>query len=127
MLEEPKTEINQNLNDNQFNLTIDNYAGPLELLLDLAKSQKVDLMKISIVQLADEYLKFINTIKKNLELAADFLVMATWLAYLKSRLLLPETDDEEFSAVQMAEKLKLQLRKLEAIRHLSDKLVDKNN
>jgi len=125
MLEEPKTEINQNLDDNQFNLTIDNYAGPLELLLDLAKSQKVDLMKISIVQLADEYLKFINTIKKNLELAADFLVMATWLAYLKSRLLLPETDDEEFSAVQMAEKLKLQLRKLEAIRHLSDKLVDK--
>ncbi|NCU47219.1 MAG: segregation/condensation protein A, partial [Candidatus Fonsibacter lacus] len=65
--------------EDKFNLNIDNYEGPLELLLDLAKSQKVDLMKISIVQLADEYLKFINNIKKNLELAADFLVMATWL------------------------------------------------
>ena len=64
--------------EDKFNLNIDNYEGPLELLLDLAKSQKVDLMKISIVQLADEYLKFINNIKKNLELAADFLVMATW-------------------------------------------------
>ena len=109
--------------EDKFNLNIDNYEGPLELLLDLAKSQKVDLMKISIVQLADEYLKFINSIKKNLELAADFLVMATWLAYLKSRLLLPDDFEDDFSAVQMAEKLKLQLRKLEAIRFLSDKLV----
>ena len=111
--------------EDKFNLNIDNYEGPLELLLDLAKSQKVDLMKISIVQLADEYLKFINSIKKNLELAADFLVMATWLAYLKSRLLLPDDFEDDFSAVQMAEKLKLQLRKLEAIRFLSDKLVSK--
>jgi len=109
--------------EDKFNLNIDNYEGPLELLLDLAKSQKVDLMKISIVQLADEYLKFINNIKKNLELAADFLVMATWLAYLKSRLLLPDDFEDDFSAIQMAEKLKLQLRKLEAIRFLSDKLV----
>ena len=109
--------------EDKFNLNIDNYEGPLDLLLDLAKSQKVDLMKISIVQLADEYLKFINNIKKNLELAADFLVMATWLAYLKSRLLLPDDYEDDFSAIQMAEKLKLQLRKLEAIRFLSDKLV----
>ena len=109
--------------ESKFTLNIDNYEGPLELLLDLAKSQKVDLMKISIVQLADEYLKFINNIKKNLELAADFLVMATWLAYLKSRLLLPDDYEDDFSAIQMAEKLKLQLRKLEAIRFLSDKLV----
>ena len=109
--------------EDKFNLNIDNYEGPLELLLDLAKSQKVDLMKISIVQLADEYLKFINNIKKNLELAADFLVMATWLAYLKSRLLLPDDFEDDFSAIQMAEKLKMQLRKLEAIRFLSDKLV----
>jgi len=113
----------QDKQDDKFNLNIDNYEGPLELLLDLAKSQKVDLMKISIVQLADEYLKFINNIKKNLELAADFLVMATWLAYLKSRLLLPDDYEDDFSALQMAEKLKLQLRKLEAIRFLSDKLV----
>lgn len=113
----------QEKQEDEFNLNIDNYEGPLELLLDLAKSQKVDLMKISIVQLADEYLKFINYIKKNLELAADFLVMATWLAYLKSRLLLPDDYEDDFSALQMAEKLKLQLRKLEVIRFLSDKLV----
>ncbi len=119
---ELKTSFEEKL-ENKFSLNIDNYEGPLELLLDLAKSQKVDLMKISIVQLADEYLKFINNIKKNLELAADFLVMAAWLAYLKSRLLLPDDFEDDFSALQMAEKLKLQLRKLEAIRFLSDKLV----
>ncbi|MEY3112826.1 MAG: hypothetical protein RJA85_474, partial [Pseudomonadota bacterium] len=69
---ELKPSFEEKLED-KFSLNIDNYEGPLELLLDLAKSQKVDLMKISIVQLADEYLKFINNIKKNLELAADFL------------------------------------------------------
>ena len=104
--------------ENKFDLNIDNYEGPLELLLDLAKSQKVDLMKISIAQLADQYIAFIDKVKKNLEIAADFLVMASWLAYLKSRLLLPEDDDDEFSASKMAEKLKLQLRKLEFIRLL---------
>jgi segregation and condensation protein A len=111
--------------ENKFDLNIDNYEGPLELLLDLAKSQKVDLMKISIAQLADQYIAFIDKVKKNLEIAADFLVMASWLAYLKSRLLLPEDDDDEFSASKMAEKLKLQLRKLEFIRLLSDQLMNK--
>ena len=110
---------------NTLDLNIDNYEGPLDLLLDLAKSQKVDLMKISIVQLVDQYIAYVETIKKNLEIAADFLVMATWLAYLKSRLLLTEDDDDEFSASQMAEKLKLQLRKLEMIRLLSDQLMTK--
>jgi len=110
---------------NTLDLNIDNYEGPLDLLLDLAKSQKVDLMKISIVQLVDQYIAYVEKIKKNLEIAADFLVMATWLAYLKSRLLLPEDDDDEFSASQMAEKLKLQLRKLEMIRLLSDQLMTK--
>jgi segregation and condensation protein A len=111
--------------ENKFDLNIDNYEGPLELLLDLAKSQKVDLMKISIAQLADQYIAFIDKVKKNLEIAADFLVMASWLAYLKSRLLLPEDEDDEFSASKMAEKLKLQLRKLEFIRLLSDQLMNK--
>ena len=106
-------------------LSIDNYEGPLDLLLDLAKTQKVDLMQISIVQLVDQYIAYVDKIKKNLEIAADFLVMASWLAYLKSRLLLPEDDDEEFSASKMAEKLKLQLRKLEMIRLLSDQLMSK--
>ena len=106
-------------------LNIDNYEGPLDLLLDLAKTQKVDLMQISIVQLADQYISFVEKIKKNLEIAADFLVMASWLAYLKSRLLLPEDFDDDFSATKMAEKLKLQLRKLEMIRLLSDQLMTK--
>ena len=112
-------------NINTLELSIDNYEGPLELLLDLAKTQKVDLMQISIVQLVDQYISYVDKIKKNLEIAADFLVMASWLAYLKSRLLLPEDDDEEFSASKMAERLKLQLRKLEMIRLLSDQLMTK--
>ena len=106
-------------------LNIDNYEGPLDLLLDLAKTQKVDLMQISIVQLADQYISFVERVKKNLEIAADFLVMASWLAYLKSRLLLPEDLNDDFSATKMAEKLKLQLRKLEMIRLLSDQLMTK--
>ena len=72
---------------NTLELSIDNYEGPLELLLVLAKTQKVDLMQISIVQLVDQYISYVDKIKKNLEIAADFLVMASWLAYLKSRLL----------------------------------------
>ena len=108
-----------------FKLNVDNYEGPLDLLLDLAKAQKVDLMQISIVQLADQYIDYISKIKDNLELAADFLVMASWLAYLKSRLLLPDNFDDDFSAIKMAEKLKLQLRKLESIRLLSDLLMSK--
>ena len=120
-----ESNINESKVANTLDLNIDNYEGPLDLLLDLAKSQKVDLMKISIVQLVDQYIAFVEKVKKNLEIAADFLVMATWLAYLKSRLLLPEDDDDEFSASQMAEKLKLQLRKLEMIRLLSDQLMTK--
>ena len=116
----------ENLTDEKvLELNIDNYEGPLDLLLDLAKTQKVDLMQISIVQLADQYISFVDRIKKNLEIAADFLVMASWLAYLKSRLLLPEDLDDDFSASKMAEKLKLQLRKLEMIRLLSDQLMTK--
>ena len=87
----------------KFKLNVDNYEGPLDLLLDLAKAQKVDLMQISIVQLADQYIFYVNEIKDNLERAADFLVMAAWLTYLKSRLLLPDNSDDDFSAIQMAE------------------------
>ncbi len=118
--------MNKTLNQvENFVLNIDNYEGPLDLLLDLAKSQKVDLMQISIEQLADSYIRVIEKVKKNLELAADFLVMAAWLAYLKSRLLLPDEYDDDFSAIEMAEKLKLQLRKLEMIRLLSSQLMKK--
>ena len=84
------------------------FKGPLDLLLTLAKSQKVDLMKISILQLTEQYLEFIEKVRnRNLELAADYLVMAAWMAYLKSNLLIPrEESGEELSAEEMAERLK---------------------
>ena len=103
---------------------IDNYSGPLEVLLDLAKSQKVDLTSISISQLADQFIEFINSAKEiNLDLASEYLLMATWLAYLKSKLLLPQSDEDDFKVSEVAEKLKLQLKKLELIRLLSDELL----
>jgi segregation and condensation protein A len=109
------------------NINIDNYSGPLEILLDLAKAQKVNLTNISISQLADQFIEFINKAKKiNLDLASEYLLMATWLAYLKSKLLLPEQEDDDFKATEVAEKLKLQLKKLELIRLLSDQLLKKN-
>ena len=109
-----------------FKIKIDNYSGPLEALLDLAKSQKVNLENISISQLADQFIKFINSAKKiNLDLASEYLLMATWLAYLKSKLLLPEDEEDDFKASEVAERLKLQLKKLELIRLLSDQLLKK--
>tara|TARA_Y100000590_G_scaffold307699_1_gene347414 strand:+ start:220 stop:960 length:741 start_codon:yes stop_codon:yes gene_type:complete len=114
-----------NLNDSrQFEVNLNLYKGPLDVLLDLAKSQKVDLEKISITKLADQFYDFITKAKNvNLELASEYLLMATWLAYLKSKLLLPESDEEEFKALEVAEKLKLQLKKLELIRLLSDQML----
>ena len=104
-------------NLNKISVDIPNYSGPLEVLLDLAKTQKVDLFDISITKLADQFLEFIKENENlNLETASEFLLMATWLAYLKSKLLLPETDEEEFKALEVAEKLKIQLKKLELIR-----------
>ena len=109
-----------------FKIKIDNYSGPLEALLDLAKSQKVNLENISISQLADQFIEFINSTKKiNLDLASEYLLMATWLAYLKSKLLLPEDEEDDFKASEVSEKLKLQLKKLELIRLLSDQLLKK--
>ena len=110
-----------------FNVEINNYNGPLDILLDLAKTQKVDLTKISITKLADQFLDYIKKAQNlNLETASEFLLMATWLAYLKSKLLLPEDEDDDFKALEVAEKLKLQLKKLELIRLLSDQLIKKN-
>ena len=105
---------------------IDNYSGPLEVLLELAKAQKVDLANISITQLADQFVEFIDSTKTiNLDLASEYLLMATWLAYLKSKLLLPQDNEDDFRASEIAEKLKLQLKKLELIRLLSDQLLKK--
>ena len=107
-------------------IDIDNYSGPLEVLLDLAKAQKVDLANISITQLANQFIEFISSAKEiNLDLASEYLLMATWLAYLKSKLLLPEDEADDFKASEIAEKLKLQLKKLELIRLLSDQLLKK--
>tara|TARA_A100001015_G_scaffold277161_1_gene336090 strand:- start:1992 stop:2723 length:732 start_codon:yes stop_codon:yes gene_type:complete len=113
-------------NLNKISVDIPNYSGPLEVLLDLAKSQKVDLAEISITKLADQFLQFIKNNKNlNLETASEYLLMATWLAYLKSKILLPDDEEDDFKALEVAEKLKLQLKKLELIRILSDKMLQK--
>tara|TARA_B000000565_G_scaffold163302_1_gene123524 strand:+ start:203 stop:943 length:741 start_codon:yes stop_codon:yes gene_type:complete len=113
-------------NTSNISVDIPNYSGPLEILLDLAKSQKVNLAEISITKLADQFLDFIKKNEDlNLESATEFLLMATWLAYLKSKLLLPDDDEDDFKALEVAEKLKLQLKKLELIRILSDQMLQK--
>jgi segregation and condensation protein A len=104
---------------------VEGFEGPLDLLLTLARQQKVDLAKISILALADQYIAFIEAARKlRLELAADYLVMAAWLAYLKSRLLLPEQPAPDgLSAEDMANALAHRLRRLEAIRHVAEQLM----
>ena len=107
-----------------FKVNVENFNGPLDVLLDLAKAQKVNLEDISITKLADQFNEFITSEKNlNLEIASEYLLMATWLAYLKSKLLLPGTPDEEFKVQEVAEKLKLQLKKLELIRLLSEQML----
>ena len=107
-----------------FNVDINNYNGPLDVLLDLAKAQKVDLEEISITKLSDQFYEYITNEKDlNLEIASEYLLMATWLAYLKSKLLLPGTPEEEFKVQEVADKLKLQLKKLELIRLLSEQML----
>ncbi|MEM1288447.1 MAG: ScpA family protein [Pseudomonadota bacterium] len=107
-----------------FVVDLKGFEGPIDLLLALARTQKVDLTEISIVALVDQYAEFIAEARaQRLELAADYLVMAAWLAYLKSRLLLPEpVDDEGPDPEEMAEALAARLRKLDALRTASGKL-----
>lgn len=106
-------------------LNLDGFEGPIDVLLNLARDQKVDLAQISILQLAEQYLRFIAEARSlNLELAADYLVMAAWLAYLKSRLLLPEVEKEdEISSEEMAEILRFQLLRLEAMQEAGENLM----
>tara|TARA_B110000196_G_scaffold311165_1_gene314795 strand:+ start:207 stop:947 length:741 start_codon:yes stop_codon:yes gene_type:complete len=112
------------IDSNNFNVSLNNFSGSIEVLLDLAKAQKVNLEEISITKLADQFYDFITSKKNiNLEVASEYLLMATWLTYLKSKLLLPESAEEEFKALEVAEKLKLQLKKLELIRLLSDQML----
>jgi len=111
-------------NSEFFKVQVDNYNGPLDVLLDLAKAQKVNLEDISITKLADQFNDFLKNEKNlNLEVASEYLLMATWLAYLKSKLLLPGTPEEDFKVQEVAERLKLQLKKLELIRLLSDQML----
>tara|TARA_Y100001970_G_C14220561_1_gene852411 strand:+ start:1597 stop:2337 length:741 start_codon:yes stop_codon:yes gene_type:complete len=113
-----------NIDSHEFQIDLSNFSGSLDLLLDLAKSQKVNLEEISITKLVDQFNNYItNTQNLNLEIASEYLLMATWLTYLKSKLLLPLDDEEEFKAIEIAERLKLQLKKLELIRLLSDQML----
>jgi segregation and condensation protein A len=112
------------IDSNKFNVNLNAFSGSLDVLLDLAKSQKVNLENISVAKLADQFHEFITKAKDlNLQIASDYLLMATWLTYLKSKLLLPDSDEEEFKVLEVAEKLKLQLKKLELIRLLSDQML----
>ena len=112
------------IDSNNFNVDLENYQGPLDILLDLAKAQKVDLENISITLLADQFHTYITNEKNlNLETASEYLLMATWLTYLKSKLLLPGNPEEEFKLLEVAQQLKLQLKKLELIRLLSDQML----
>ena len=120
-------EIDKGETEASFLVDVDGFEGPLDLLLELARRQKVDLAKISILALVDQYLEFIDEARRvRLELAADYLVMAAWLAYLKSRLLLPELPKgEEPAAADLAAALANRLRRLEAIRAAAEKLVNR--
>jgi segregation and condensation protein A len=106
---------------------VDGYEGPLDLLLELARRQKVDLTHISVLALAEQYLSFIETVReKRIEIAADYLVMAAWLAYLKSRLMVPQAAaDDEPSGEMMAALLQFRLKRLEAMRRAAQQLMNR--
>jgi segregation and condensation protein A len=108
-------------------LDLEGFEGPLDVLLALARDQKVDLTRISILKLADQYLEFVQRVRQHhLDLAAEYLVMAAWLAYLKSRLLLPEPEPDQDglpSAAEMAEVLAFRLRRLEAMQKAGTGLI----
>ncbi|WP_342642278.1 segregation and condensation protein A [Rhodoligotrophos ferricapiens] len=110
--------VNSHAQEPQLIIDVDGFEGPLDLLLTLARNQKVDLSRISVLHLAEQYLEFIGQARRmRLELAADYLVMAAWLAYLKSRLLLPDPEpDEELPAEEMAARLAFRLRRLQGVR-----------
>ena len=107
----------------KLHLELDGWEGPLDLLLDLARRQKVDLRQISILALVDQYLLFIEAERMRLELAADYLVMAAWLAYLKSALLLPKEEQPDPDPEELALRLQLRLQRLNAMREAAARLM----
>ena len=118
-------DLEQRISGENLVIDIDGFEGPLDLLLTLARTQKVDMRKISILQLARQYLKFVEEAKRiRLELAADYLVMAAWLAFIKSRLLLPQEDNEDGpTGEELAAHLAFQLERLEAMRRSAAQLM----
>jgi segregation and condensation protein A len=118
----------RSLSDPSLVIDVDGFEGPLDLLLHLARNQKVDLARISVLKLAEQYLVFINNaVSLRLELAADYLVMAAWLAFLKSKLLIPKTaSDDGESGEELAAALQFRLKRLEAMREASARLVNRN-
>ena len=126
LFDEEATELDRAESDPEFVVDLGSFEGPLDLLLELARRQTVDLAKISILELAEQYLAFIKGARRiRLELAADYLVMAAWLAYLKSRLLLPEpAKAEEPAAADLAAALAMRLRRLEAMREAAKRLTE---
>ena len=116
--------VDETQDTNKFHLLLNNFEGPIDLLLVLARTQKVDLSEISISDLADQYIKFINEYKNiHIEIAADYLVMSAWLTYLKSRLLLPKEEaSEEHSAEDLEKAIRYQLQRLEAFQKISKEL-----
>lgn len=116
------------ISDKSLMVDLDGFEGPLDLLLHLARTQKVDLAKISVLALAEQYLAFVEDARKlRLELAADYLVMAAWLAFLKSKLLIPQkSDEEEQSGEEMAQALAFRLKRLEAMREAATRLINRN-
>ncbi len=119
--------LDRNTGEPSLVVDVDGFEGPLDLLLALARSQKVDITRISILALAEQYLTFIEEVRKlRLELAADYLVMAAWLAYLKSRLLLPEAETDEPSGEELAAELAFRLQRLEAMRDAAARLANRD-
>ncbi|MFS4438663.1 segregation and condensation protein A [Paracoccaceae bacterium GXU_MW_L88] len=121
-------DIEERISAETLVLDIAGFEGPLDLLLVLARGQKVDLMKVSILELSEAYLSFIETVRRlRIELAADYLVMAAWLAFLKSRLLLPPDPEEEGpSADELADHLAFQLQRLEGMRDAAARLMGRD-
>ncbi len=123
-----KSYVSARASQHELVLNLDGYEGPIDLLLTLSREQKVDLTKISILQLANQYLEFLEQARDlRIEIAADYLVMAAWLAFLKSRLLLPSVkgEEEEMSAAEMAARLAFQLQRLEGMRNAGKKLFER--
>ena len=123
---ESSLEIKDNsLYDDVLLLNINGFEGAIDLLLELARRQKVDLLNISILELAEQYLKYVeNANKLNLEIASDYLVMAAWLAFLKSKILLPEEEEDQFSGEELSEALRIQLSRLQSMREAGKKLFE---